>query len=134
MADRNVLIVEVALDLKQPLETLAGNLQRSPASIVNQALEELREAVERVAPGERERRPLGLERELVLARVGDVLADTLVAAALEVDHGRQAREVVRGLHLERLKAVRVELERELADAVVGRQPPGTVRVFAGLVY
>jgi predicted transcriptional regulator len=40
MADRNVLIVEVALDLKQPLETLAGNLQRSPASIVNQALEE----------------------------------------------------------------------------------------------
>ncbi len=40
MADRNVLIVEVALDLKQPLETLAGNLQQSPASIVNQALEE----------------------------------------------------------------------------------------------
>ncbi|MCC2665513.1 MAG: hypothetical protein K0S35_3435 [Geminicoccaceae bacterium] len=40
MADSKVLIVEVALDLKQPLETLAGNLQRSPASIVNQALEE----------------------------------------------------------------------------------------------
>ena len=40
MADHNVLIVEVALDLKHPLETLAGNLQRSPASIVNQALEE----------------------------------------------------------------------------------------------
>jgi predicted transcriptional regulator len=40
VADHNVLIVEVALDLKQPLETLAGNLQRSPASIVNQALEE----------------------------------------------------------------------------------------------
>jgi predicted transcriptional regulator len=40
VADHNVLIVEVALDLKHPLETLAGNLQRSPASIVNQALEE----------------------------------------------------------------------------------------------
>lgn len=40
MTDRNALIVEVAVELKQPLETLAGNLQQSPAWIVNQALEE----------------------------------------------------------------------------------------------
>jgi predicted transcriptional regulator len=40
MTDRDVLTVEVAVDLKQPLETLAGNLQQSPAWIVNRALEE----------------------------------------------------------------------------------------------
>jgi hypothetical protein len=40
MTDREVLTVEVALDLKQPLQTLAGSLQRSPAWIVNRALEE----------------------------------------------------------------------------------------------
>jgi predicted transcriptional regulator len=40
MADRNVWTVEVAPDLQQPLETLAGSLQRSPAWIVNRALEE----------------------------------------------------------------------------------------------
>jgi predicted transcriptional regulator len=40
MTDRDVLTVEVALDLKQPLESLAGSLQQSPAWIVNRALEE----------------------------------------------------------------------------------------------
>ncbi len=40
MTDRDILTVEVALDLKQPLETLAGNLQQSPAWVVNRALEE----------------------------------------------------------------------------------------------
>ena len=40
MTDPNALLVEVAVDLTQPLETLAGRLQRSPAWIVNQALEE----------------------------------------------------------------------------------------------
>jgi len=40
MTDREVLTVEVALDLKQPLQTLAGSLQQSPAWIVNRALEE----------------------------------------------------------------------------------------------
>jgi predicted transcriptional regulator len=40
MTDRDILTVEVALDLKQPLETLAGSLQQSPAWIVNRALEE----------------------------------------------------------------------------------------------
>ena len=40
MTDRNALIVEVAVELTQPLETLAGSLQQSPAWIVNQALEE----------------------------------------------------------------------------------------------
>ncbi len=40
MADHSIWTVEVALDLQQPLETLAGSLQRSPAWIVNRALEE----------------------------------------------------------------------------------------------
>ena len=40
MSDYNALTVEVAGDLKQPLEMLAGSLQRSPAWIVNRALEE----------------------------------------------------------------------------------------------
>ncbi len=40
MTERDILTVEVALDLKQPLETLAGSLQQSPAWIVNRALEE----------------------------------------------------------------------------------------------
>jgi predicted transcriptional regulator len=40
MSDYDALTVEVAVDLKQPLETLAGSLQRSPAWIVNRALEE----------------------------------------------------------------------------------------------
>jgi hypothetical protein len=50
MTDRNALIVEVAGELKQPLETLAGSLRQSPAWIVNQALEEY---LERRLRGER---------------------------------------------------------------------------------
>ena len=84
--------------------------------------------------GERERRPLGLQGDVVVAGVRDVLADALVAAALEVDHGRETGEVRRGLHLERLEPVRLDLERQVADAVVGRHPPGTVRVRPQLVY
>jgi predicted transcriptional regulator len=40
MTDRTILTVAVAGDLKQPLENLAGSLQRSPDWIVNRALEE----------------------------------------------------------------------------------------------
>ena len=40
MDDHDALLVEVAGDLKQPLETLAGSLHRSPAWVVNRALEE----------------------------------------------------------------------------------------------
>jgi predicted transcriptional regulator len=40
VSDGDILTVEVALDLKQPLESLAGSLQRSPSWIVNRALEE----------------------------------------------------------------------------------------------
>jgi len=43
MDDRDALTVEVAGDLKQPLETLAGSLQQSPSWIVNRALEEFLE-------------------------------------------------------------------------------------------
>jgi predicted transcriptional regulator len=40
MDERDALTVEVAGDLKQPLEMLAGSLQQSPSWIVNRALEE----------------------------------------------------------------------------------------------
>jgi len=43
MDDRDALMIEVAGDLKQPLETLAGSLQQSPSWIVNRALEEFLE-------------------------------------------------------------------------------------------
>ena len=40
MDDRDALRIEVAGDLKQPLETLAGSLRQSPSWVVNRALEE----------------------------------------------------------------------------------------------
>jgi predicted transcriptional regulator len=40
MTDGKTLTVEVALDLQQPLESLADRLQRSPSWIVNRALAE----------------------------------------------------------------------------------------------
>jgi hypothetical protein len=40
MTDGDILTVEVAVDLKQPLESLAGSLRRLPTWIVNRALEE----------------------------------------------------------------------------------------------
>ena len=43
MDDRDALTIEVAGDLKEPLETLAGSLQQSPSWIVNRALEEFLE-------------------------------------------------------------------------------------------
>jgi hypothetical protein len=80
-----------------------------------------------VAPRERKGGALRLQRELVLARVRDVLADALVPAALEVDHGRLACELGGRLHLEAFEPVRLDLEREVADAVVGRHRARTVR-------
>ena len=59
---------------------------------------------------------------MVLSRVGDVLADALVTPAFEMDHGGEAGEVVRGPYLEGLERVRLDLERQVADAVVGRHP------------
>jgi hypothetical protein len=40
MDDRDALRIEVAGDLKQPLEALAGSLRQSPSWVVNRALEE----------------------------------------------------------------------------------------------
>jgi hypothetical protein len=99
-----------------------------------EALEELREAVHRVAARQRKRRALGLERVVVLAGIRDVLADALVAAAAQVEHGRLADELRRGPRLEALELVGLDLEREVANAVVGRHAPGTVRVRPEFVY
>ena len=62
-------------------------------------------------------------RAQVLVRVGDVLAGALVARTLQVDDGGRPGEVVRRLHLEAFEPVRVDHERWVADAVVGRHPP-----------
>ncbi len=61
-----------------------------------------------------------LERKLVVAVVGDVLADPLVAAAPEADDRRPADEVARHVELTTVELVRVDLERQVADEVVER--------------
>jgi hypothetical protein len=49
--------------------------------------------------------------------VGDVLADPVLAAALEPDRRREAREVGRCLELLTLELVALDLERQIGDAL-----------------
>jgi hypothetical protein len=53
--------------------------------------------------------------------VGDVLADALLAAALEPERRRQPREVGRRLELLALELVAIDLERQVGDLVEGAQ-------------
>ena len=62
-------------------------------------------------PGEREIGAARLQLVVLLAVVRDVLADPLLARALEVHHRRLAEEVVAGLKLEALELVALDLER-----------------------
>jgi hypothetical protein len=48
--------------------------------------------------------------------VADVLADALLAAALEPDRRREACEVGRGLELLALELVTLDLERQVGEA------------------
>ena len=76
------------------------------------AVEVPRERVERPAAGEREHRAALLLRALLVGVVGDVLAEPLLAAALEVDRGRQAaRTRRRDRAAASLERVGVDLER-----------------------
>ena len=62
--------------------------------------------------------PRACARVVLLAVVGDVLADSLLASASEVDYGRLAEKVGTGLELEAFERVLLDLEREVADGVV----------------
>ena len=120
--------------LVRPAAVVEEGVHPRPGREERHAVEELREAVERVASGEREGRALGLQRLLILAGVGDVLADSFVAAAAQVDHRRAAHELRRCLDFQALQLVGLDLQREVADEVVGRHSPATVRVLPVLVY
>jgi hypothetical protein len=71
-----------------------------------------------------------LEGGLVLGRVGDVLSDPLLAAAAQVDHRRDAREVGRDLLLEPLELVGLDLERQVREQVVRHRHDGPPRLTA----
>ena len=64
------------------------------------------------SPGQPVRRPGGLQDVVVLAVVGDVLADALLAAAAQADHGRLAGEVARDVALQRLERADVDAQRQ----------------------
>jgi hypothetical protein len=53
--------------------------------------------------------------------VADVLADALLAAALEPDRRREACEVGRGLELLALELVTLDLERQIGEVVESAQ-------------
>jgi hypothetical protein len=53
--------------------------------------------------------------------VGDVLADPLLAGALDPDRRRDAREVGRRLELLPLELIALDLERQAGDLVEGAQ-------------
>jgi hypothetical protein len=83
-----------------------------------EAVEVLRERVKRPAAGEREHRSDLLLGGLQLRRVGDVLAQALLARAGQVDGGRQPLELGRDRAPASLERVGVDLERELGERVV----------------
>ena len=82
-------------------------------------VEELGEALERVAAGERELAPR-LERRLVARVVRHVLSHALVPLPTEVDHGRAPGELARDRPLEAFQLVGIELERQVGEPVVRR--------------
>ena len=73
--------------------------------------EMLREGLQRPAAGEREVGATRLQSLVLLAVVGDVLADALLASTLEVDDRRLAQEVGACLELEPFELVAFDLER-----------------------
>ncbi len=59
------------------------------------------------------------ERDVFERFVDDVLAEPLLACALEVDHRREPFELA-GLEFEALELVAVDLERQVGERVEGR--------------
>ena len=61
-----------------------------------------------------------LEPRLLGGVVVDLFATPFLAAPVQHDHCATQRELARDLALERFEVVAVDVERERADAVVGR--------------
>jgi hypothetical protein len=74
-----------------------------------------------VASRQRLDRPRVLHRDVVERVVADVLADALLAAALDPDRRRQPREIGRCLELLPLELVAGDLERDFGEPVEGTQ-------------
>ena len=79
----------------------------------------LAEVAERRLAGERSDRPGRLQHVVVLGVVDDVLADALLAAALQVDDGRLAREAAGDVAHQALERVRLDGQRKVGEQVVG---------------
>ena len=86
-----------------------------------------RERVDRPAARERQDRAALLLGGLQLRAVGDVLAEALLAAALEVDRGRQPLEFRRDRAGASLEDVAVDLEGQVGERVVEGHGPGQYR-------
>ncbi len=74
--------------------------------------------MERPLAGEGKRRSALLQPVVLGGVVGDVLADSLLAGAVEVHDGRLAQELGAGLQLQALERVPVDAERKVANGVV----------------
>jgi hypothetical protein len=83
-----------------------------------EALELLRERVERPGSRQRQHRSDLLLGRLQVGRVRDVLAEALLAGAHQVDDGRVPLELGRDRAAASLERVGVDLERELGERVV----------------
>ena len=81
-----------------------------------QSRQVLREGVERPEACERQVGPACLEAVVLLAVIGDVLADALLAASSQAHDRRLAEEVFARLELERIEGVALDLEREVRTA------------------
>lgn len=91
-----------------------------PAAVRVQLAEALREAVDRVRAPERENGTGFLEGELKLLGVVRVLADALLAASAQVNDGRVPGELARDRGGEPLELIGVDLQRKVADELVGQ--------------
>ena len=93
-------------------------------------LERLREGVDRVVAGEVEDGAGVLEGDVVERVVDDVLADALVAVALEVDDGGEPVEA-RRRELEALELVALDLQGQVGDLVIGAHVRDTTERVKG---
>ena len=83
-----------------------------------------REAVQRPLAGQREHRPGLLLGALEVGVVDDVLADPLLAGALQVHDRRGTLELGRDGPAAALEAVALDREREIGEGVVERHEAG----------
>jgi hypothetical protein len=102
----------VAVDLE------VGSAGREQVDLVEMA----REGVEGPGAGQRQHRPVVLLSRLRLGVVDDVLAQALVAGAVQVKDRRAALELLAEAPAEALQLVVLDLEGKVCDALVGAHP------------